>query len=126
MFDPSYQNVFFTLFFGLLTIWAMQAAKKNILLKIIAVIVGASLAMFSSSDYGAFAVLMIVLLYCLRDKKVLQNVFGALFISWGIVSIFVFFILPFYNGERGIRMKYFFYAFYPAHILILYLITRLL
>ncbi|MBM7617346.1 hypothetical protein JOC36_000903 [Weissella uvarum] len=37
----------------------------------------------------------------------------------------VFAIIPlsFYNGREGRKDKWFFYIFYPAHILILYIIS---
>ncbi|MGB4993289.1 MAG: TraX family protein [Agathobacter rectalis] len=33
--------------------------------------------------------------------------------------------LRYYNGKRGISLKYVFYAFYPVHLFVLYLICRL-
>ncbi|MGN7403544.1 TraX family protein [Cytobacillus praedii] len=33
-------------------------------------------------------------------------------------------LLLLYNGKKGFRLKYFFYFFYPTHIIILYFIGK--
>ena len=40
-----------------------------------------------------------------------------------ISSFFVLIPIRMYNGRRGWNIKWFFYAFYPLHILLLYLIA---
>ena len=77
------------------------------------------------TDYGGWGVLAVVTIYVFRKKKDKGFAMGvlALFVmSFGEGFAFVG-ELPVskYNGERGLRMKYFFYAFYPVHLLLLFL-----
>ena len=48
----------------------------------------------------------------------------------GILQLFGFFAIPLlllYSGQRGkLKMKYFFYVFYPLHLIILYAISMLI
>lgn len=84
---------------------------------------------------GVLMVLLGVLFYIFREKRVLQIV--ILF----MVSLLVYILNPtniqwymcfaaipmiLYNGKKGYGMKSFFYIFYPAHIAILYLMATLL
>ena len=41
-----------------------------------------------------------------------------------LFSMIDFAIFPLYNGERGKKVKYLFYAFYPVHLLILALLRK--
>lgn len=78
------------------------------------------------TDYAAMGVLTIVLMYLFRNKKVKSMVLGCLTLTLYSPIEFTAFLdailVKKYNGERGLKIKYFFYIFYPAHLLILYLI----
>lgn len=43
-------------------------------------------------------------------------------ISIEILALLSLFIIAFYNNQQGWKMKYFFYWFYPAHMLIIFLV----
>ena len=83
------------------------------------------------TDYGGAGIVFIVCYYLLYQKKVLkQAVFVAenfLLYGIGVQAYASAAVLPMllYNGKKGPSLKYFFYAFYPAHLLILYLIIRI-
>ena len=79
-------------------------------------------------SYHAFGVLMVGALYLARKSHLLQFALGAALVWWYCVEHGSYFELPaliglgllfFYNGKRGRSMKWFFYVFYPAHILII-------
>lgn len=87
-------------------------------------------AEFLRTDYSGLGILAIVAAYVYRNKKT-----GSFIAEWAVLTVFNFFeifaigALPFvkhYNGKRGLNIKYIFYAFYPAHLLILHLISWML
>ncbi len=78
------------------------------------------------TDYGGMGVLTIAVMYALRKSKVKSMLGGCITLTIMSIdeAIAFFALIPIsrYNGERGLKMKYFFYVFYPAHLLILWLI----
>lgn len=182
------QNVFFTLFIGLLTIWGIDRFKKwekplgvgvigfvfgiggvcflciwyltgeGIFALVVGTIVliyllkgiidryhtagiagaldfgtslffltvGMMLANFLSTDYAGMGILTIVIMYSFRENRMAQMGAGCVVLTimntTEITSFLAMLPVVKYNGERGLRLKYFFYAFYPAHLLLLWLI----
>lgn len=84
-------------------------------------------------DYGFWGVLLPVYVY-LAKRKGLQLAATAVClvlvsIEIGVVQWFSLLALPLlalYNGQRGKwKMKYFFYIYYPAHLVVIYLVGLL-
>ena len=125
----AYQNVFFTLLIGivmmkLLSVTRLWPEKAAIL------ILAMWLAVVLRTDYYVRGILLIFMLYVFREQKLLAAAAGGLwnFLYAGTIQRYgVFSAVPMllYNGKPGRRMKYFFYIFYPAHLLILYGISRI-
>lgn len=133
VFNSSYQNVFFTLFIGLLMIWAMEETGKHcktLLLKLagwaLVLLAASILAENIFCDYGAHGTIAIALLYLFRKNKAEQIIAGCVAFLWEVTAPLAFIFIAFYNGKRGIKSKYFFYVFYPVHLLVLYLFTLVL
>lgn len=129
----TYQNVFFTLLVGLLTIIAIDRVwicLQNILLKIVVMLpiaaLGAWIAELLHTDYGAIGIVCIVVIYVFSFNKTLQIAAGCVVFLWEVTAPFAFIPIGFYNGKRGLPLKYVFYAFYPLHLILIYLITMLM
>lgn len=86
------------------------------------------LADFMMTDYSGMGVLTIAVMYVFRKRKTLAMAAGCVVLtamSLGEMPAFLGVIpIALYNGKRGLKLKFFFYAVYPAHLLILYLIVR--
>lgn len=130
----SYQNVFFTLFFGVVVMMGIQTVGERFygkpvvsaVLTWIVIAAGMAAAQFANTDYAAIGVFCIVVIYLCRKKKVWQIIAGCIVFSWEITAPLAFVPIGFYNGRRGWKLKYFFYLVYPVHLLILYLICMAL
>lgn len=138
-FDPSHQNVFFTLFLGLLAVWLWTLATRGdpdqrgagrVLLGLLGIGAATVAAQYGHTDYGAWGVLVIVSMALFGKSEWQRNLFSGCFLlgssALEITALLDFVLFHFYSGRRGRQPKYFFYLFYPLHLLILALLCRVL
>ncbi|HAQ56270.1 MAG TPA: hypothetical protein DCR44_02535 [Acholeplasmatales bacterium] len=136
-------NVFLPLVFGLFALMAFATKKWYGYLAVLPILVFAE---WVHTSYGAYGILLIVL-FGMIDSLSLRTIgfvlLSAVFIDWplpellGIANgsqIHVFenwyqwlalaSLIPigFYDGTRGRFNKWFFYVYYPAHLIIIVLI----
>ena len=106
-----------------------QKAVPAILLSLPVVALGMFLAKLLRTDYAAYGVLCITVLYFFRKDRRLQILAGAVAFIAGdmiingstseLLAPLGLIVAACYNGERGLQLKYVFYLFYPLHLLIL-------
>lgn len=118
-FYPDKQNVYFTLLIGLFVIWQMDQARGKQVLQLVIALCGMTAARGLMTDYSYKGVFLIVILYLMHDDRLLQCLAGAAGIAWEKTAPPAFILCYLYNGKRGLRLKYFFYFFYPVHLTIL-------
>lgn len=118
------QNVMFTLFLGICAMYCAKMVKAGKYIYLPLGIIPLLLAHFGNTDYGAWGVCLILLFYLLREYPFFMGgATAAILFTKHIASAFAILPIMMYNGQRGkIRLKYFFYAFYPVHIIILCII----
>ena len=126
VFAPVHQNVFFELFCGILMLYLMlkTPSKVNQIIILIAMLL---ISDWLCLDYGSWGLLMIYACYKFREQKILKLFLLVLFnFLMGYTQIYAgLAVIPiaFHNRQLGPKMKMFFYTFYPAHLLILFLIS---
>lgn len=122
----GHQNVFFTLFLGILMLYTVTEIQ-NPLGKIFCMIAIFLVSRFLHTDYSTMGLLMICWFYRLRDDVVWRNIGIAainVFLMGGLQMFAAMALIPItlHNGQQGRKSKWFFYGFYPVHLLALYLI----
>lgn len=126
--EYAHQNVFFTLLIGI-GMMVLLERNREWLVKAVILLLAMWLAVLIRSDYNFRGVLLIFVFYIFHESRWLAVTAGGFwnFLYQGVIQKYgVLSVLPLalYNGERGRKMKYFFYIFYPAHLLLLYGISR--
>ncbi len=129
LFYTNKQNIFFTLFLGFLVLYILEC-KLNTIFKLSISVSIVILSSFLRIDYGTLGVILIIMLYVLRNNNIAKTIIAKPLLSGGYPAWSAFVLINLYNGKRGFIqgkfLKYVFYAFYPVHILILYIILKLI
>lgn len=132
------QNVFFTLFLGLLAIMAMKKAEEqfatNRLLLYLStlgiVLIGFLAGQVLHTDYGGIGVLVICIFYARRNQRVIAAILAIVVLTLmsviEAVAVISILCIALYDGTRGRQIKYFFYAFYPGHLVLLCIVRGVL
>ena len=121
----SEQNVFFTLLLGFLGLCAIARFREKPLFAFLSLLGLMVVSYYLNADYWVQGFAFIILLYALREQKLLR-IFTAFLLNNFRFVMLAFLPIALYNGKRGfIRgafLKYLFYLIYPLHIFIIYLI----
>lgn len=136
-----YLSVLFTFSLSVLTIFALQycKAKPSIfsgLLFITAVLAVYVLNQIFTIDYGFWGCMLPVFAAFFQDTRYDRHILNIAMLTlgllllwlelggWQLYALAAAALLLCYCGKRGkIKMKYFFYIFYPAHLAFLYLLS---
>ena len=144
-------NVIFTLFLGLVAIIIYD--KYNKFVGVFSAIIFGIIAHFLNSDYSFYGVGITFLFYVFNKNKCLlaisfiiatlmqysylilvyynygfeflKNVF-IIYLPYFICTIFSIIIILCYNKKKGPSTKYFFYLFYPLHMILIYILSFVL
>lgn len=143
-FETTSQNVYFTLALGLISVYLLdflRSHKLGILGFVTTAICGLG-AYYLHSDYGFSGVVVITLMFVFASASPSVKYVGYAisafmttiyyapvlyigFIEAQLPAVFSALPIALYSGRPGKKTnKYIFYAFYPVHILILWLIKK--
>lgn len=116
-------NIFITLALGYFLIYFYN--KKNYILMFIIFLI----PLFIKIDYSYYGLLLILFSNIYYNKinilliiNVAMILLGFYYFNLNLIQLFSTFgilLLMFYNHQEGRKLKYFFYLYYPIHILII-------
>ena len=140
LFSLGQQNVLFTLLLGLIILTIIKRFNKNVIISFVTIAIGAYISYICHLDGWYYGIALISVFYLFYDMPTLKYtasilvmyICGLNFTISGFIdpyfltAVTSLLFISMYNGERGMKMKYFFYVFYPGHLLIFYLVSLIL
>ena len=149
--SKSFLNVFFTLAIGLIVIASIDAAVKKIragedadhrylITPVLGLFVALWLADSLSVSYERYGIYMILIFYFTRLREEDYNDSKKIILNTAVQALLLFVItynygvdiqyycviallfIMLHNHKRGPSLKYFFYIYYPFHLLVLFII----
>lgn len=134
-------NIFFTLFLGCFALFVYDKCSNKII-GLLLVILTSIIAFLLKVDYGYWGILLMFCFYLFKDTKLFMAISTVVLcflrfvpdiidqpLLWKIYLLCAFFtslsiiFILFYNKKEGPKAKYFFYIFYPLHLLLLYFLN---
>lgn len=130
----THQNIMITFFWSILALICFEKinerkTKSARFCGIAVLMIFAVGSLLLGMDYNFLAVGLICIYYFLRNKAPVWNHVAAMVyhVILRNVGIYLYGLLGFlplflYNGKRGRGLKWLFYIFYPAHLLVIWLL----
>lgn len=132
LFDFSSQNALFTVALCLLMLYFLSMLKEKkgftgVLLKALVVACGVVWALLFRMQHGLAMVLLTAIFYLFHEKTGVKTVLGILVSLLYTSAPLAFYGIYCCNEERTDRFpKYAYYIFYPAHLLVLWILSAAL
>jgi hypothetical protein len=127
LFFPA-QNVAFTWLLGLIALSGLTYFEKKPVIALAILVVLFVISRYLHADGRTEGYLFILLMYGLRKENLIRCVAPPILLQMKAMVFLSLVLTLFYNGQRGFIktpfLKYCFYAFYPVHMLVIYLIAR--
>ena len=124
-------NVLITLLIGLGMLWLVDRQRQNLVLCALGLLGG--LAVSSFCDWGIIGPLMILLFWHFHERP--RGVALAMLVTCLSLGVLGYYTVGFglattlmlnYNGQQGRPLKWFFYGYYPGHLLALWALAQAL
>ena len=134
-------NVIATMFVAIscMLIWDKSFSK---IYSVILIFIIGMITQMLNFDYGIFGIIIGMIFYIFREKKLLRGIlfviatavyyylkffnFSSGYFIYLVCTILVLIPIGLYNGKKGRGLKYFFYLFYPVHMLFLVILSNLI